>query len=476
MAYPNEVTAAPAPAAAPITYAAPPLHLVNLSMWVFILTVVLLPLGLGGNRPIPFALAQIGLAASAVLLLLSQTAADGFRLPMRLRVALGLLGAVVVWGFLQTTGFVPSSWAHPIWQEAEIVLGQKLGATIALQPENARAGLVRLITYIFCGVLAFCLAQEVKRAWRMVRILWIAVVVICVYGLAVQITGLEMVLWFDKEAYRGDLTASFISRNHFAIYAGMGLVCGSALLVQSWRKHMYGVRPTARIEAIRNWLQKKAALRGLFILLALLAILLSHSRAGLVLSMVGLGSYLFFHQIYAKKYKRAAIVILVAALLLGISFAFATQFSDRFASLFNDYSAQDRARVYGILGQAIKDNPLLGYGMNSFEAVYRLYQHGSSMEFNHAHSDVLEVLLEYGVLFGLLLWGAVILCISGLWHGVTTRRRHGLFATLGLAVTVMILCHGMVDFSLQIPGVTFYWVTLMGIGLAQSWGGERERS
>src|ERR1700744_6031764 len=97
------------------------------------------------------------------------------------------------------------------------------------------------------------------------------------------------------------------------------------------------------------------------------------------------------------------------------------------------------------------DNLWLGFGLNGFEPEFRLYQTGMLMEFNHAHNDWLESLLDLGIPMGLVLWGAIALLLSGLLHGILTRRQHGMFPALGMAVSLMTLAHGIVDFSLQIP-------------------------
>ena len=67
--------------------------------------------------------------------------------------------------------------------------------------------------------------------------LWVSSgTLICIYGLIEFMAGGHKILWFDKWAYQEDLTASFVNRNHFAVYAGMVMTSGVALLVQSWRE------------------------------------------------------------------------------------------------------------------------------------------------------------------------------------------------------------------------------------------------
>jgi len=446
------------------------------AFWSFALTVALLPVGLGGDRPIPVGLAQAGLSLSLLFMILSPDIWQNTHFFTRLRWALGLVAVVLTWTLFQAQPLVPASWMHPLWQEAASVLNKPVYGSISIVPEDSFKGILRLITYIAGGLLAYALTQDPRRARQLVWTLWVSGTVICIYGLMIQITGLNMILWFRKWSYVGDLTATFVNRNHFAIYAGMILVCGVGLLLQSWREAVESCRPHQRIGVIRSWFIKQGLLHSFLLLLVLISIILSHSRAGLVLSLIGLSCFLFFYQIYLRAWRRAWIIGIIMLVVFMVAMAIAVNVSDRFAILFVDYSSADRSKVYDLSWRILLDNPWLGYGINGFEPEYRLYQQNMLEEFNHVHSDVLESLIDLGLPFGLLLWLAIGVMCSGLWHGVMHRRQNGLYPTLALAASVMALGHALVDFDLQIPGVTLTWTALLGTGLAQSWSRSKKRT
>ncbi|MGE3623591.1 MAG: O-antigen ligase family protein [Bdellovibrionales bacterium] len=446
------------------------MKMTNWAFGFFVLSVMLLPIGFGGNRPLPFGLAQAGLAVSCLCLIL------GFgrswqppKLFPRLQLALILFSIVIVWAWLQTQPFLPKDWAHPLWMEAANVLNKPLHGVVAIAPEASQAGLNRLITYLVAGFLAYVLGQDPKRARLVIQALWASGTAICIYGLVVHITGWNKILWFDKWAYHEDLTATFVNRNHFAIYASLVLASGVALFLQSWREDVMAQKPTSRAPAVRAWLMRRGGMYMCSFMIIVLCIVLSHSRSGFMLGLAGIASYLFFYQIYRKSWARALLIALVAFIIISLAFAVARQYSERFASLFSDYSSTDRMKVYGMTIEALRDSPLFGYGLNGFQPVFRIYQRNMIMEFTHAHSDILESLLDLGLPMGFLMWAAVLLVVSGLARGIARRRRHGMFACLALAACIVVLGHAMVDFSLQIPGVVIPWVTLLGIGLAQSW-------
>ncbi|MDR3450382.1 MAG: O-antigen ligase family protein [Alphaproteobacteria bacterium] len=446
------------------------------AFWLFAASIVLLPIGLGGDRPFSLGLGQCGLALSCALLAADKDIWRETVFFTRIRWALGLLGIVLVWAFVQTLGFVPVSWMHPLWQETAATLGQPLHGSISVAPEDSLKGLTRLLTYIVAGLLGYVLGQETLRARRLVEVLWGVGSLICLYGLIVQAAGIDRVLWFAKTAYIGDLTATFINHNHFAIYAGLVLVSGLALTMQSWREHIVGARPHQKVALIRQWLLKQGLPRFFVLALILTAIILSHSRAGLVISLFGVGLYLFFYQVYLHAWRRAWMIGLAMTAVIVLFIVVAASVSDHFASLFADSSSIDRAKIYDLGWHVLQDNPWLGYGLNGFEPEYRLYQPGMVPEFNHLHNDILESLIDLGVAGGLILWAAVALLLSGLWHGIMRRRQNGLYPTLALTVSFMVLAHALVDFDLQIPGVAMTWTALLGTGLAQSWRRAEKRA
>ena len=441
----------------------------DFAFWTFALSIALLPIGLGGDRPFSFGLGQAGLAMSCLFLVMSPEIWREANFFGRMRWTLALLGIVLLWAIFQAQPFVPSSWQHPLWRETAATLHKSVYGGISVAPEASFKGISRLLTYIAAGLLAYVLTQDPRRARQLVTTIWIAGTVICIYGLIEFASGTETVLWYKKWSYQGDLTATYVNRNHFAIYAGMVLTSGVALMMQSWREKVGRSKPHERIEAIRNWFAKEGCYRGFLLILVLICIMSSHSRAGLVLSLVGLSGYLFFYQIYLRAWRRVWLLGIILFVALLVSFMIAVNVSDRFAVLFVDYSSADRAKVYQLAWHILLDNPWLGYGINGFEPEYRLYQQYMMEEFNHAHSDILESLIDLGIPVGLMLWAAIGMICNSLWFGIVNRRQNGLYPTLALAATVMALGHALVDFDLQIPGVAMTWATLLGTGLSQSW-------
>ena len=98
-------------------------------LWGLILLLAWAPFPLGSNRPIPWTL--LGLATGLLLLAWSGLAARGEAAALlpwrRIWPALAGFGLVVAVILLQLAPFTPAGWHHPMWLEAQAVLGQAVG-------------------------------------------------------------------------------------------------------------------------------------------------------------------------------------------------------------------------------------------------------------------------------------------------------------------------------------------------------------
>ena len=56
------------------------------------------------------------------------------------------------------------------------------------------------------------------------------------YGLVVQLGGFEMVAWEEKRHYQDSVTSTFINRNSYGTFAGIGLLVICGLLVRAMRR------------------------------------------------------------------------------------------------------------------------------------------------------------------------------------------------------------------------------------------------
>lgn len=257
----------------------------------------------------------------------------------------------------------------------------------------------------------------------------------------------------------GDVNGSFANRNHLALFLAMG-----CLIAPAWAS------PGGR----RSQWRLPVAL-GL-ILLFVLTILATGSRAGLLVGALGLviGMLLVREKIrhrlrHAPRwvFPAAVIGILVAvALFVMLSVA-----ADRAASIdrvFDLDAAQDmRTRGLPIVLQMIGAYFPVGTGFGSFDPVFRLHEPFDLLKpsyFNHAHNDFLEIILNGGLPGALLLMGAIawwaIRSVNA-WRGGSTTAR------LGSATVFLILVASVSDYPLRTPQM------MAVLAIAALWMGDR---
>jgi hypothetical protein len=131
--------------------------------------------------------------------------------------------------------------------------------------------------------------------------------------------------------------------------------------------------------------------------------------------------------------------------------------------------AQGRLAIYRVTGQAIGDHALRGTGLGSFERCSRSTARRTSGAMStwpmtttckRRSSWVCPLRPRCSARWP----GSSALCA----RGARLRRRDAVFPCLGIAASVLVDVHALVDFSLQIPAVTATYLFLLGTAVAQS--------
>lgn len=437
----------------------------RIHFWCFAVVLLLAPLPLGANRPWSAAL----LALLIALLCLTSPSAQmgGHELAawpvQRIAGPALLFSAVVAWALLQAGDWLPAAWAHPLWAEAAAGLGPMVPAVVprlALAPEAAATGVMRWLAYAGVFWLALQHGRSHRRARLLVESLALAGGVYAVYGLVVYFAGRETILGMPKWAYLGDLTATFVNRNSYAAYAGLGLLCAAAAIhrrLDDTRGDL--ATPAAHLRRTTVWFLVAAGVIAV-------ALPLSGSRAGLAVSVGGLGvlvAALGLGRLAPEDRPRVALRAAVVVLLLTGLFAGLVFWLGPGAE-----GAEDRLRIYRIALGMIERRPLTGIGLGGFGPQFAIDRPVAvSQLWTEAHNGYLELVVELGLPAAAMFVAALAWLAACCLRGVLVRRRDVMFPALGLAASVLLGAHALVDFSPQIPAIAATWAALLGLGLAQ---------
>jgi O-antigen ligase len=379
--------------------------------------------------------------------------------PRRIAVPALLFGAALLWAVLQSLPVLPVSWAHPVWAEAEVALGP-LPRTVSLHPRASLEAVTRLVGYGCAFFLALQMAASRSMAARLLDGLAGFAMVLAVYGLAEYASGTETIGWIDKWAYRGDLTATLVNRNHYATLAGLGLLCVLAALFRRL-DGLNGRQVTRLFLAGRH--------RGLWLLAAGLpvlgaALILTHSRGGVGACLLGLAVLLIALRLGTGLWQRAA-----TGLGLALLFALAAlALLPRLEGMAED--GDSRYRVYAMAVELVQLRPWLGTGLGTFADAFAAVRPVTIVQlWDQAHNTWLEMMVELGVPAASCIFAALITLAWRCLRGVFVRRRDSVYPALGLAACVLVGSHALLDFSMQIPAVAVLFSTILGLAVAQSW-------
>jgi O-antigen ligase len=432
----------------------------------------LLPLPFGSNRLWASNLLGIGCGLLLLGIVWLRISKPGFwpqGAPQRtLNGAVALYGAAVLWGWLQSQSWLPTAWDHPVWR----IVPASAGA-ISLTPDRAAECGVRMLSYLAIFLAALFIGRDGRHAKLLIKILAITGAAYAFYGLWEQASGNAAILGIPKTAYREFVTATFINKNSYATYAGLGLICCLALL---WDSLKHGPKQASQTYSLQSlWLHYVLRRQSFLIVLTLLvagALILTSSRAGIFSSIVACLIFIVLLAVnrrwrWTQWLPSLVIALFVLSLLILLSGNFLL---DRLEQDQLDAASAIRLSLYESTLRAIADRPLLGHGLGSFTEAVRLHAgQPTSRWFNHAHNDYLEMALELGLPVTLTLLTAVVLLLIACWRGVLRRGHLEICPILALSASILVGVHGLFDFSLQIPAVTVTYAALLGLGVAQSW-------
>jgi O-antigen ligase len=336
---------------------------------------------------------------------------------------------------------------------------------------------VRLLCYagIFWITLQF--ARNRPTARRVLYALLIAEAAFAVYGLIVKFSGSETILWYAKQYYRGNVTSTFVNRNSYATFAGIGLITATAVVAHRLLSLEPGV---SRKDTIRTLIHALAEREWLYIVIWFVmftALLLTDSRAGVVSACIGLAAFLLLlsrSQGVPRVAARSMAGVVVAAFVLLLVVSGGT-LDKRLYSSVSDATDAVRPELYKLTADAIADSPYLGFGLGGFEDVFHLYRtdsHEMMTRSVRAHNTYLENALELGIPAAAMLCLAVALIAVQCLIGFGRRRRDFVYPALAFAVSVQVAVHSLVDFSLQIPAIAATYALVLGLGFAQSWSSD----
>ena len=434
-------------------------------------------LGIIGTIPILFAAVQpwvwsiYCLLMIAAVILYSWTAPDQTAFPRNrfLNIAAGIF---FIWTLVLCLPFPFPVLCYLSPSRAEILsqAGTLTGKTFAWSslsylPRAALSWWVFLVSLGLFFLVVRNLCAESKTLKGVVCVMIVIGLLEAVYGLIQALVPSMGVLWVDYvHDYMGTARGTFINRNSFAAFIGMiwPLALGITLAMTG---RVYSLK-----EVLASDKLNRQALMAMGIIVILLALIFSRSRAGIVSGLVGFLAFSILARTGMKTLALHTRVLMGGVILLLCIYTMTIgvgPIMQRFLTLGADSGS--RMDIWRDSLPIINDHPL-GVGLGNYENVFQVYNQSLTSEKTviHAHNDYLQFLIETGWIgFSAIMIGFFI------FLGKSARRiRHldfkrdplrfylavGAFSGL-ISMTV----HSLFDFNLQIPANCLYVVVLMAI-------------
>ena len=448
--------------------------------WLFLATVMLAPLPFASNRPWSWSLLAtlVGILVVAEALSSYSTSTSQNQFLKRIAPGLMMFIAISLWVLLQTITGMPDGFAHPLFLEASTLIGTSSLFALSVDPNAGMTAFMRLLTYAGVFWLATRFCRDADFAATTLRVFVTISGVYALYGLMVFFLDLKMILWFEKWAYQNDLTSTFVNRNTYATFAGLGVLSSIALgfeLISRKLHQNLGYKETIRVFLDEAF--TKAWMPFLCLLLTLTALFLTHSRGGFLSTSMAV-LVLLLALSYAKVIPRKISYFITGLVVLGSIFAFSMSGDIVIKRLeHTSFASSIRDEVYTQTIEAINANPVLGTGYGTYEQAFMAYKTLDLIQSNwdKAHNSYLELAMELGIP-ATIVFCTIFLWLMGIYlYGLMRRRRNKFYAALGLAATALVAAHAIVDFSLQIPGLTVAYTLIAGLAWSQSWPTRRTR-
>jgi O-antigen ligase len=362
---------------------------------------------------------------------------------------------------------------HQLWEEAAQVLGISITPSVSIARNEPFFALGAPLSNMLAVICSFIVCIDRTRARQLILVIAWSGVAYALYGMAAYLIDPTHLLWLEKRAYRDVLTSTFVNRNTAAVYFGSCAVLWLLILSQELRRRL----PPGKIQwrSVPRWLllqmPRPMVVSCSMLLVCLAAMLMTASRAGVVISLMGLvlAFACFFYRDLPRRGGVAAALAIGGFIALLVLQILGGNVSGRFEV--QGLSDEARLETYRSTLRMIVDHPWFGTGLGTFVWSFPAYRSAHMSMWgvwDKAHNTPLELASDLGLPLACLIVLAWLIVLGVLIRGVLIRRRDVIVPVGAFAVAIIGLTHSLIDFSLQIPGYAIVVFALVGAGLAQS--------
>lgn len=361
-------------------------------------------------------------------------------------VTLAALAAALI--LLQLIPLPPSLWTGLGGRERIAdgfrMLGEPLPwLPISLAPDRTIASALWLLPAmaVLLGIVRLGSFKPGWFAWALAAVTTMAV---AIGGL--QVGGGEQSPWyFYSITNRGSATGFFANANHMATLLVVTIPFLAALYLNA----------RAKGQSVKRSSGLFVVLAGALTVLAV-GVAVNGSLAGIGLCVPALAASAMMIVSRKRQVPRWSLLLLPLLLAGSVVVAFSAPFGNNLTGQGAAGDESSRRTSFARSLEAAGDFAPLGSGVGTFQQVYRHYEDPAAVTtvyMNHAHSDLIELLLETGlpglalILLFLFWWGRRVLAV---WRAEQVDH----FARAATIASAVILAHSLVDYPLRTAAIS----------------------
>jgi O-antigen ligase len=331
------------------------------------------------------------------------------------------------------------------------------------------------IAYCLLYLLTVGLVTTRRRLSLLLCVLIVSGAFQAFFGTIMTLSGVEWLLFGPKEYHLNHATGTFVNRNHLAGYLELTLACGIGLLLALRETGEFRWR--GLLEAVMG---PKGRLR-LVLIMMVVAMVMSHSRMGNTAFFAALLIVGGVFVLIDKRDRKRNGLILASLILIDI-FVISQFFGldtlkrriaeTRLHDVVVNGEIVERANELrdDVFAQALvlaEERFLTGQGAGSFEAVFPRYSGDIPLHYDHAHNDLLQFWIEYGLIGTLPL---VLFVLLSLRYAIAAMvQRDSLYRSgvgFGAAMGILaLMIHSFTDFNLQIPANASTFIVVCAVAI-----------
>lgn len=418
-------------------------------------------LAFGGNGP------ELGLLFAALYALLAAWvltrpwARAALARPGALAVPGALFLAVVALGLLSLVPLGLRS-GDPAWS----AVGAP--ATVSINHQATAIELLKLTGLGFVFLTGFVAARERSRAWLIVRAVVAASLPFALLSLWLHLFSPATLFGYAITTGPDRLASTLGSANVAGTLFGMLALSAAAAVFQQWKRATESSSLSAR--QVERFV-RRAPLEVLALLLSSGCLVLTQSRSAIAAAAASLLVLVVWQGMgEGLRAKRWFVPVAVAFSLAAVIGVGGDMVADRYLQSGADLGA--RLSILQAHWRGFQGAMAFGSGLGSFADINRLLLTRANapdlLLIGATHNVYLEWLEQTGLVGSLLMWSCIGSMIAAMGVALFSRRSLSVALRLALCASLLVLTHGMTDFSLEVPAVASLWTALLGLGLGRA--------